>query len=355
MIPYVEVIGKYSMTPFALVEPSQCWFELSYYEIGEFEVYAAANQKNLNALKMGNYVRIPNKPYLWVIKSVEYTYSANGAKMISAKGFEAKWLISRRIIMTPFELPTDLSNAIYNLVNNNLGLNAVSYRKIVGFQVNKPTYSISIEPTQATRGNLWDFIQPLMKSNNVGSYCTYENWNIYFNSIQGRDLSQKIIFSQSMDNLISSDYYSTSENKRTYCQVVSTFNENDVSTDYVEDYDLGTTGIDRSEISIQSNLSTKYTDSNGVEQETTPDSNLYKGWQIEEGKNTLAENILESEFNGEIDLQHSPYMFERDFFIGDLVLVKDEYFNYQAKARITKYTFSQDTNGYREEADYLTE
>ena len=67
MIPYVEILGKYSLSPFAVVEPSQCWFELSYYEIGEFEIYCRASESNLKALKNGNYVKLPNKPYLWVI------------------------------------------------------------------------------------------------------------------------------------------------------------------------------------------------------------------------------------------------------------------------------------------------
>lgn len=355
MIPYVEVIGKYTLKSFALVEPSQCWFELAYYELGQFEVYCAATPSNLAALQMGNYVKIPNKPYLWIIKSIEYTFSSNGSRMISARGYEAKWLLTRRIIMTPWQLPTNLDNAVFQLVDKNLGASAVSYRKIVGFNTQLSNTGIVIEPTQATRGNLWDFVSNLLKTNLCGSYSAFDG-QINFIPIQGRDLSNQVMFSQSLDNLISSDYKETSEEYRTYCQVVSTFTENEVTTDYVQEYNLNNaTGIDRSEITIQSNLSTKYTDANGDEQETTPDSNLYKGWQIQEGKNTLAEHIKVSEFAGEIDLINSLYEFETDFFIGDLVGVSDEYFGYSAKARILKYTFKQDAGGYTENADYQTE
>lgn len=354
MIPYVEVIGKYTLEPFALVEPSQCWFELAYYELGQFEVYCAATPSNLAALQMGNYVKIPNKPYFWIIKSIEYTFSSNGSRMISAKGYEAKWLLTRRIIMTPWQLPTSLDQAVFQLVDKNLGASAVSYRKIVGFNTVLSNTNIQIEPTQATRGNLWEFVSNLLKTSYCGSYSTFDG-QINFIPIQGRDLSNQVMFSQSLDNLISSDYKETSEDYRTYCQVVSTFTEDEVTTDYVQEYDLQKTGIDRSEITIQSNLSTKYTDANGNEQETTPTSNLYKGWQIQEGKNTLAEHIITSEFAGEIDLINSLYEFETDFFIGDLVGVSDEYFGYSAKARILKYTFKQDSNGYTENADYQTE
>lgn len=358
MIPYVEIIGKYTLKPFAVVEPSECWFELSYYDIGEFEVYAPATSNNLNALKMGNYVRIPNKPYLWLIKSVDYSFNSEGARMIDVKGFEAKWLLNQRIIREPVNLSTDLATAIYDLVYNNLGAGALSFRRIVGFNVVRPSFSITIDQTQATRGNLWEFVRDLLKANNCGCYTTYENGNINFYAISGVDKSSSIIFSQSMDNLISSDYFENSENYKNCCLVVSTFKENNQNVEYYLWFDTEQTNIDRYEMLVNSNISTKYIDENGVERTTTPSndpSTLYGGWLLQEGKNQVSQKIILREFNGEIDLQNSMYEFEADFFIGDLVLVRDEYFNYQQPTRITKYTFKQDATGYGEEAEYGNE
>lgn len=360
MIPYVEIIGKYNLKPFALIEPSQCWFELSFYEIGEFQVYVPANETNLQALKMGNYIKLPHKPYLWIIKSVEYSFVQGKGRMISAKGYEAKWIVGQRAILDPLELSTDLATAIYSLVNNNLGSGASASRKISGFNVNQPTFKKTIAQTQATRGNLWDFVANLLKTSQCGSYSTYENENINYYAISGVDRSEYVVFSQSMDNLLSSKYYENSTNKKTFCRVVSTFTEKDendenISVDYVKDYDQNPTGIDRHEITIQSNLSTKYTDESGVEQETTPTSALYQGWQVEEAKNKLSEQIIKKDFEAEIDLRYSHLIFAEDFFIGDLVKVRDEFFGYESKARIIKYTFKQDSKGYGEEAEYQTE
>lgn len=366
MIPYVEVIGKYNVSQgaFALVEPTQCWFELSYYNLGEFEVYAPATINNLNALKMGNYVKLPNRPYLWIIKSVEYTYNANGAKMIDVKGYEAKWIISQRIILAPTQLSTDLATAVYSLVYKNVGAAALSARSVSYFVVNRPTFSVTIDQTQATRENLWDFLQKLLKASNCGSYCTYENNRITYQAIQGVDRTDSVIFSQSNDNLISSTYFENSANKRTYCRVVSTFSENDVDTEYVQDYNAGGQNIDRYEMVVNSNISTKLYDEDGnpVIDPTTgkqvnidPSSAQYQSWQQQEGKNQLSEKIIVKEFNAEIDLKHSGYEFEKDFFIGDLVTCRDEYFGYEAQARITKYTFKLDQNGYGEQAEYGNE
>ena len=349
MIPYVEVIGKYTLKQFAIVEPSECWFELSYYDIGEFEVYAPATENNLNALLMGNYIKIPNKPYLWIIKSVSYTFNSEGARMIDVKGFEAKWILHQRCILNPYQLETNLSTAIENLLLNNLGANALSYRKIVGFNVSvSPTINITIDDTQATRQDIAEFVNALLKANGCGSYTTFDSNSITYRVIQGVDRSNSILFSQSMDNLITSEYYQNSENKKTFCRVVSKFSENNQDVEYAQDYNQGATNIDRIEMVVESNLSTKLEDGT----EILPSSTTYQTMQQQEGKNQLAEKYVEIQFNAEIDLQYSNYQFETDFFIGDKVKVRDEYFNYEEVVRILKYTFKQDSTGYGEEAEY---
>ena len=371
-IPYVEVIGKYTLQPFAVIEPSECWFELSYYEIGEFEIYAPASSNNLNALKMGNYIKLPNKPFLWLIKSIHYTFNSEGARMIDVKGFEAKWILHQRVILNPYQLETNLSLAVYNLINNNLGTNASISRKITGFNVIQPTFNISIDSTQAPRENISEFVHSLLKSNGCGAYTTFENGQITYRAIFGKNLTGEsltinnqtiasegnVLFSQSMDNLLTSDYYESSEDYKTFCLVVSTFSEkNDddenIDIDYVQDYNLPNqpTNIDRHEVVISSNLSTKLEDGT----EILPSSNIYKQMQQQEGKNQLTEHIIKREFNGEIDLNFSQYQFGTDFFIGDMVMVRDEYFGYEQATRILKYRFKQDSTGYGEEVEYGTE
>lgn len=349
MIPYIEIIDKYSLKPFALIEPSECWFELSYYDVGEFEIYASASIKNLQALQKGNYVKIPNKRFIWVITSVQYTFNTGGARMISAKGYDAKWLLNKRIIQTPKELQGTLTSAVYKIVNSAMGMNAPANRKINNFIVDTNELLIDISGTQAPRGNLLEFVNTLLKSYNCGSQVIYENGSLKYQIINGSVKNNEVVFSQSLDNLISSEYLTDDIELATNAYVVSTVEE----VDYPLEYDTGATGIDRSEIYINSNLNTKYEDASGVEQETTPTSELYKGWQKQEAVNELANFKTIIEVKGELDLASSLYEFDKDFYLGDLVGVKDEYFNYSFFARITKYTFSRDAKGkYAEAADY---
>ncbi len=385
MIPYVEVIGKYSLKPFALIEPSQCWFEVSYYEAGEFEIYAPVTSSNLNALKNGNYVKIPNMPYVWVIKNITYTFNSEGAKVIDAKGFEAKWILHYRYVLDPINSFSTLGATLLNLFINNVFTILDASRKISNFNYmsQQQQLEFAIESTQITREDLFVVFHNLLKTNKCGFYETYQYVNnqdsIVIRTFEGRNLTGNnitynqgteyertiqseglLLFSQSMDNLITADYFESSEEKKTFCRVVSSFTEKDsndenINVDYPYDYDQGATGIDRIELVINSNLNTKYVDENGEEQETTPTSDLYQSWQKEEARNKLAECIIKKEFKGDIDLNYCNLKFGSDFFIGDMVLVRDEFFGFQEPVRILKYTFKHDASGYGEEIEYGTE
>ncbi len=348
MIPYVEVIDGTTLKKLTQVEPQECWFELSYYEVGEFEVYARATQRNLDALKKGRFIKIPNQRFIWYITAIKYTFDAEGARMISATGYEAKWLLNKRIIHIPKELQGTLTSAVYGLVNNALGTGAAPARKINGFTVNNDNLLIDISGTQAPRGNLLEFVNNLLKTYNCGSQVIYDNGTLKYLIINGAVKTSSVKFSQSLDNLLSSEYIEDDQELATNALVVSTVEE----IDYILEHDTGATGIERAEVLVNSNLNTKYEDVNGEEQETTPTSELYKGWQEQEAINELTKHITIKEVKGELDLINSNYEFDKDYFIGDMVRVQDDYFNYFFNTRILKYTMKQDANGYGQEAEY---
>lgn len=352
MIPYVEIINQTTLKVTALVEPQECWFELSYFDVGEFEIYCIASNTNVANLQKGNYVKLPNKPYVWVITSLNYTY-VEGVPMIDAKGYEAKWLLNKRVIRAPIALPSTVAAAVEQLVYNNLGAGAATVRQIEGFSVYTSGITTALTDTQAVRANLMEFVNNLLKTYSLGSIVLYENETLIYKVIQGQDLSASIRFSQSLDNLIQSSYLTDDSNIGTNALVVSTVDD----VDYWQVYDEGATGIDRAEILINSNLSTEYTpvgatDPIKLDLTNPTDLALYYSWLQQEGRTGLAEYLENNEVSSTLDLINSNYEFETDYFIGDIVGVIDEYFNYNAAARIIKFTFKQDSSGYGEEADY---
>lgn len=375
MIPYVEILEwnstKTSLEPSFLIEPSQFWGELSYYETGAFELYAPATKNNLQLAK-GQFVKIPNKSYLWVITSIQYEFNADGARMVDAKGYEAKWIVSKRIIRDPLQLPSDLEDAMSLIFDLNIGSRVnTPERQIIGLNYDFGACAGKDTEAQATRSNLYEFTLNLLKLHKIGSYSEIINGKVVYIALSGTDKSATVLFSQSLDNLISATYYTSDEEKKTNCQIVQTISETEgtgserttTSTDYdayYPDEDEGASGIDRAEITISSNISLEYIPEGQTQKvklnlENPEDLALFTTWQEQEGRSALAEKISVVNFDAQIDLRYSHYEFGSDFFIGDLVLVRDEYFGYEAKARITKYTFKQDASGYGEEAEYGTE
>lgn len=365
MIPYIEILkwndSQTALEPYFLIEPSQFWGELSYFETGAFEIYAPATRNNLQ-LEKGQFVKIPNKPYLWYITSVQYEFNADGARMVDAKGYEAKWIVSKRIIRDPLQLPSDLRGAMALLFDLNIGAGVnIPQRQIKGLN-----YDFDVcegkdtEEAQATRGNLYEYASNLLKLHKIGAYSPIMGGKVIYKAISGADKTESVVFSQSMDNLISATYYTSDENKKTHCQIVSTFSETagsgtTISKEYVSYYpneSEGAGGVDRDEMTLPSNLSTKVKQEDGTEIEIDPNSETFANMQKIEGAGALAERVSVVNFNAQIDLQYSHYKFGEDFFIGDLVKVRDEYFGYEANARILKYIFRQDASGYGEEAEY---
>lgn len=348
MIPYVEIRDKYTLKAVAVVEPQECWFELSYQDVGEFEVYCRASQANLKALQKDRYITLPNKRFIWVITAVRYTFTAGGARMIIAKGYEAKWLLKKRCILTPVALDGTITSALYWLVDHALGTGASAARKIEGFTVDTNELLIAIKARQTPRENLLEYANRTLKAYNCGSIVIFDNGVLKYQIFTGDVKTDSVRFSQSLDNLLSSEYLTDDADIATSALVVSTVDD----VDYTQTYDTGETGIDRAEIIVKSDLSTTYENASGEDQETTPTSETFKGWQIEEGKAELAKHIAIEEINGEIDIDCSCFAFDKDFFLGDMVKIQDEYFNFFVNTRITKYTIKQDANGYGEEAEY---
>jgi len=352
MIPYVEIIKKDTLKIISLVEPQECWFEINYNDVGEAEIYAVASNVNMQSLIRGNYVKLPNKLYVWVITSINYTY-VEGVPMISAKCKEAKWLLYKRVIHDPLELPNKVALAVEQLVTNNLGTGSETARKIMGFNVAASGITTALTDTQAARANLLDFVTNLLKTYNLGFTVIYQNESLTFKVIQGQDLSQEIRFSQSLDNLLESSYLLDDSNLGTNALVVSTVD----NVDYTQVYDKGATGVDRSEILIKSNLSTEYTPNGATEPVkldlTNPtDLALYKSWLTQEGRTSLNDYVEKKTINSTLDLTNSLYEFENDYNVGDIVGIIDDYFKYDAKARIIKITINQNANGYGEEAEF---
>lgn len=356
MINYIEVRDKYSRLPFALIEPAECWFELAYYGVGEFEVYTNATNTAITCLKNGNYITIPKKPYAWVIESVEMTYKAGRGYMISAKGRQAKAILGKRIINKQTQRGADLTTAVFNLINKNAGAEAGDVRKIDGISELTSAVVQKITRSQVSYKNLLTYTDSLLQSYEVGAELTITDAATFrYNIYKGLDRSAEIIFSKTFDNLISSAYKRDETAFASYALIGGQGEGTGRILQELDEYE-SLRGIDRAEIFVDAkDISSKYTDDSGAEQELdlTDAAALaeYKSWLTEKGKTALAEKSISETFEGDIDINATNYKFGVDFNLGDRVTVQDDYLGVYITPRILKFTMRQDRD-YGEVVEY---
>lgn len=356
MISYVEVRDKYSRLPFATIEPAECWFELSYYGVGEFQVYTRATKTALASLKDGNYITIPHKPFIWLIEDIEQKYVAGRGYMISATGRQAKAILGKRIINAQTQLPSDLTTATFGLIQKHAGTAAGEVRKIDGLEEFTSTIIQPITETQVSYANLLTYTDELSQAYEVGAELTLTEAAAFrYNLYMGVDRSAEIIFSQTFDNLLSSSYKRSKAAFRTFALIGG---QGEGTGRILQEYNAAPSlrGIDRAEMFVDAkDISSKYTDKNGQEQEldlsTAAGLETYKKWLAERGKSKIAETLQIDSFEGEIDTEATPYKFGEDFYLGDRVRVQDDFLGVYITPRILKFTMRQDRT-YGEVVEY---
>ena len=356
MISYVEVRDKYSRLPFAIIEPAECWFELAFYGVGNFQVYTKATKTALAALQEGNYITLPRKPFIWLIEDVQQKYEAGRGYMISATGRQAKVILGKRIINEQTQLPKDLTPAVFGLVRKHAGEEATAARKIDGLTELTSAVVKSITETQVSYSNLLDYTDALLQAHEVGAELTITDAAAFrYNLYEGADRSDIIIFSQTFDNLLSSSYTRSNAAFRSYALIGG---QGEGTGRIVQEYDSAPNlrGIDRAEIFVDAkDISSKYTDADGTEKEldltTAAGLATYKAWLLERGMAKTAEAARVETFEGEIDTEASPYKFGVDYYLGDRVRVQDNFLGVYITPRILKFTMRQDRK-YSELVEY---
>ena len=356
LISYVEVRDKYSRLPFAIIEPAECWFELTFYGVGQFQVYARATKTALAALQNDNYISLPRKPFIWLIEDVQKKYVAGRGYMISATGRQAKAILGKRIINKQTQLSGDITTAVFGLIKSHAGENAGDVRKIDGLTEFTSAVVKSITETQVSYSNLLSYTDELLQAHEVGADLTITDAAAFrYNLYEGADRSDTVIFSQTYDNLLSSSYTRNSAAFRSYALIGG---QGEGTERILHEYDSSPSlrGIDRAEMFVDAkDISSKYRDIDGTEKELdlTSAAGLatYKAWLLERAQAEKAKNALVETFEGEIDTANSRYKFGEDYNLGDRVRVQDDILGVYITPRILKFTMRQDRK-YSELVEY---
>ena len=380
-IPYVEIRDSATRKIIGIVEGAELQFDYAWNGCGDLDIYCRTTPNNLNLLKQGRYVTIPNEVdyvdyngnkycNIWRINKIEKKNDAIGGSFITATGKEAKCIVGNRIIRYMAVLKGDLIGSIKNVLFEQNIINPTDpNRKIPELVFNQPNFEITIvdengneTETQVTYDNLLDYTENLYATYDIGARLRLNltDLKLYYSVYQKSDRSNEVIFSQANENILNTNYTEDWTNYKNYVLVGGEDEETEVKDSEgnvtgtikgarkVTSIDDGFSGVDRYEGFVDArDVSSKYEDSAGVEQ-IMPDAE-YKAALKSKGQETKTSELNKVvALDGEIDTTNKRYEFNKNYYLGDLVRTRDSDYGFQQKVQIIKFTRVQNNEGYKE-------
>lgn len=367
-IPYVEVRDK-NRDIIGIIEGAEIFFEYNFHGCGEFEIFCRATPNNLALLQKDNYVTLPinadttayqieTNCNMWIIEKIQRNNSRTGGRWITASGREVKQIVDRRIVKN-----TSILNANKNLVseiktklfNPNLISPSDTARKIDGFVfAESEVDSVVADDTQVTYDNLFDYTEEVYKKYGIGAKLRFrrDTKEMIYTIYKGEDRSSVLVFSRGNENLLSTNYV---EDWTAYKTGGMVGGEEDETTKIRKVITLTDTAtdIDRREVFVDArDLSSKYEEN---EQTLEYAPAVYEAMLKERGLEKIsAENNKKIEFAGEIDVTNDRYRFNFDYYLGDVVKIRDDDFGTEILVRVSKFIKVQNDEGYKEYFEYET-
>lgn len=361
-IPYVEIRNLNSRNILGIIEGAEIFFEYASKGAGAFEIYCRSNINSQKLLKKDNLVTLPNavdevEDNVWLIEKVQKTNDETGGRFIIATGREAKVLVNRRIVRyaTVLTKGNNLVTEVRDkLFKPNLISPTVTSRRLDGFTFGSSSVVKTIEDTtQVTWENLFDYTEELFEKYGISSKLRLNKTTKQFiYTIYEGSGKQNIVFSPANENLLSSDYVADYTNYKTSVIVGGEESKDEAGNDTgirtVIEIASVETGYARREVFIDAkDLQKEYEDENGEKQ--TMSTADYNAALKERGleKQAIEHNAVIT-FNGNIDTTSSRYKYGRDYYLDDIVTIRDEFENISVPVKVLKFTRVQNDEGYNE-------
>lgn len=313
-----------------------------YYGAGDFEIYTPVNLELMSFLQQDHYLWRKGSEHLMIIESIEIECDLEEGDHLIVTGRSLESILDRRIVWEQTILTGNFQDAIQTLLNENVISPAIEDRKISNFIFEPSTdpniLSLTVD-TQIERGtNLYEAIYTLCFERGVGFKITLSDDKFIFKLYKGQDRSYDqfdnpyVVFSSNFENLINSNYIETKTNLKTVTLVDGEDNKSTVVG--------GGSGLTRREI---------YTDAKSIYRTidgVTLTDDEYLAQLEQRGSEVLSEHSFSTSFDGELD-SATTYKYGKDFFLGDLVQIINEY-GIEVKARVIEMIYSQDSSGLKE-------
>lgn len=357
------------------------WTE-RYNEPGDFEIYMLVEKSPLEYLKRDYYVWKRDTDRLMIIEDIAIDTDAETGPHITVTGRSLESLLERRHVETETELTDSLQNGIQKVLNENAISPSDSNRKIPGlrFITNSDERVTALTTDVYLLGeSLLEVVETLCVLENLGFKITYNedqstfDFMLYFG--EDRSYAQEkypwVVFSPTYDNLLSSSYYESARNLRTAAIVAGSANYEYGQVIITVDGQPSMIGLDRRETFINAGdiatpkpevdedaIRQRYANiqdeaererriqaaiDEAYEAALEEETIIYLAELQQRGEEELSQTYIVKSFEGSIEASRQ-YIYKRDFFIGDIVQIRDQY-GKEASSRITEVVMSHDGTG----------
>lgn len=308
---------------------------------GEIEIYMRADVNLVKDLTAGNYLMQKNSEHVCKIEGLKIETSDEDGNFYTITGRSLESILDRRIVWNQTTFTNaNLQNAVQRLLNENIINPSIPARRIPNFifETNTDPAITSLTLTaQYTGDNLLDVLQDICEEKKIGFKVTLNTNNQFvFKLYTGKDRSYDqttntyVVFSPDFDNIINTNYY---ESDVVYKNVTLVAGEGEGADR--KTYVVGTTsGLERREM---------YTDARDI-QSTDENQNpipivTYNEMLRQRGLEKLTECKKDKDFDGQVE-SFKMFIYERDFYMGDIVQIKNEY-GLEGPARVIEYVMSE--------------
>lgn len=324
-------------------------WNMQFFGFGDFELVVPGTPKNFQILSKGtllvrktdisgNYDDLTYKNVMQ-IHGVKLDYESEKGWLLTLRGSGLKKMVGQRIVWAQTNLSGTVEDGIRQVLTDNLIQPTDPDRVIQDFVLAPDKgYTETIE-AQLFGENIADWIQSTCELNGFGWDVYISGGKYVFDLVKGTDRSsdqsvtEPVIFSTEYDNLASSSYEQNAENGEGFANAALVGGEGE-GTDKTTAAIGTASGMDRFE---------RYIDGSGISSNgEIITAETYQAMLENFGAEELAGKSAEEKITGEI-LQNGMYILNRDYFLGDIVELKTEF--YSAKSRITELIYSEDENG----------
>lgn len=319
---------------------SAIWTE-RYYESGDFELYLPATANNILLLQKQRFVVRTDQPTkCMIIEDIQIETDEENGDYMTVSGRSISTVLMRRIIWKQTTYSGYTEQMVYKMLEKNCTAPDDSDR-IIPYLTLAPMQGLTEKISrQFTGDHVETAIQDVCKDSKLGYRVNLdlENKQFIFSMYRGEDRSYDqsvnpyVVFSPNYDNLLSSKYQNTDVNFHNVLQVAG---EGEGIAKQKVTVGRGS-GLNR----FESFLNASQTSANSGEL----DVDTYRTLLYQQGQEKLADLAVQESMDSDV-VSNSTYQLNRDYFLGDVVEVVNE-FGLAMTPRVTEVIECQDDTGY---------